>query len=112
MSLRSPRPTAPTIIVLSALLCMLLNTVALAQWSTPVRISEPGGGYYPQILAQGDTLHVVYENASIYDKISYVRSTDGGQTWSEYVVLSPRAYFARVVESGEESNIIKLVYLK
>ena len=101
----------PILIFIAAYI--FLSSAARAQeWSTPVRISEPGGCLYPQILAQGDTLHVVYENASIYDKISYVRSTDGGQTWSEYVVLSPRAYFARVVESGEESNIIKLVYLK
>ncbi len=33
------------------------------QWSPPVRI-EPGGGYYPQIMALGDTLHVVVDYRS------------------------------------------------
>jgi len=62
--------------------------LALAQWSTPVRISEPGGCLYPQILAQGDTLHVVYSNTRGGEKISYVKSIDGGRSWSPHSVLS------------------------
>jgi hypothetical protein len=75
--------------LLTICIVLALSTAALAQeWSTPVRISEPGGGFYPQIIAQGDTLHVVYENARGYDKICYIRSTDAGETWSEHVILS------------------------
>jgi hypothetical protein len=97
--------------------CLLYITLAVAlvpaparaQWTEPVRISEPGGCLYPQILAQGDTLHVVYENASGYDKISYVRSTDGGETWSGHTVLSDDScatLFPRII--GDGSDLIVL----
>jgi hypothetical protein len=72
------------------LLCLFNCAFAQGQWSTPVLISEPAAGYYPQIIAQGDTLHVAYENGRTYDKICYIRSTDAGITWSEYRVLSER----------------------
>jgi hypothetical protein len=61
---------------------------ALADWSTPVRISEPGACSNPQILAIGDTLHVVYDNGRGRDKIGYVKSSNGGESWSEHKVIS------------------------
>ena len=61
---------------------------ARADWSRPVRISEPGVCSNPQILAKGDTLHVVYDNGRGGDKISYVRSTNGGENWSRFKVIS------------------------
>jgi hypothetical protein len=75
---------------------------AYADWTEPVRISEPGGCWYPQIVAKSDTLHVVYTNNYGGDKISYVRSTDGGLTWSEHIVLSDTidtddAFFPRIM---------------
>jgi hypothetical protein len=78
------------------LLAILLLTAAAitparAQWTEPVRIGAPGGVLYPQILAQGDTLHVVYTNNYGGWKIGYVRSTDGGDTWSDQQVLSDTA---------------------
>jgi Neuraminidase (sialidase) len=39
-------------------------------------------------LALGDTLHVIYSNIRGGEKISYVRSTDRGDTWSSHQVLS------------------------
>jgi len=75
---RFPRNSALIFITFIFLSIILYYSPATAQWSPPVRISEPGGCLYPQILAQGDTLHVVYENQRQYDKICYVRSTDAG----------------------------------
>jgi hypothetical protein len=74
-----------------------------------VRISEPGGCLYPQILAQGDTLHVVYSNNHGGTKIGYVRSTDAGLTWSHYKILSDTSntednQFPRIMRNG--SNIM------
>ena len=66
---------------------MALYALSFAGWTEPVRISEPGGCLYPQILAQGDTLHVVYENGSAGSYIGYVRSMNAGNTWSEPVIL-------------------------
>jgi hypothetical protein len=78
-------------VILKAVILLLPAIPAPAQqWSPPVRISQPGGGNRPQILAHGATLHVVYENARGYDKICYIRSTDGGETWGEFNELSER----------------------
>jgi len=79
-----------TLLIFSISFLALLDPALAQQWSPPRRISEPAVGYYPQIIAQGDTLHVAYENMRQYDKVCYIRSTDAGYTWSEYRVLSER----------------------
>jgi hypothetical protein len=101
--------------VISAIVAVLsLSTApARADWSLPVRISEPGGCMYPQILAQGDTLHVVYTNLYPHGKISYVRSTDAGNSWSGRKVLSDSgsSYLAlspRVMRNGQRLMCIWL----
>lgn len=86
--------------VVLALPGFYLGNTAHAGWSQPVRISEVGDGFYPQIITQGDTLHVVYENLSGYDKICYLRSSDGGATWSQHRVLSQNpghVYFPHIM---------------
>jgi len=73
---------------IAILLLLLISSSSLAQqWSPPVRISEVTGGYYPQILACGDTLHVVYQG-DYPIKIEYIRSTDGGQSWGQQQILA------------------------
>jgi hypothetical protein len=67
---------------------LLLSSRAYAAWSPPIPISQPGDCWDPQVIAAGDTLHVVYENTSAGDKISYVRSTDAGISWSTPVRLT------------------------
>jgi len=89
-------------IVILILLCMFAAALAQGQWSTPVRISEPGDCWYSQILAQGDTLHVIYSNSQDGWKISHISSADGGETWTSYQVLSDtvntsNTYFPRVI---------------
>ncbi len=86
---------------------LLWAAISQADWSAPVRISEPGGCQYPQILAQGDTLHVVYTNNHGRPKISYVRSSDGGLTWSSYRVISDtvntdNTLFPRIMRSNQK----------
>jgi len=88
---------------------------ARAQWTEPVRISEPGECWYPQILAHGDTLHVVYENETGGWKISYVRSTDGGQTWSPHQVLSDtinttQTLLPRIMKNGNSILALWITY--
>jgi hypothetical protein len=74
--------------LLSFIVISSLNIISFAGWSTPVRISEPGGGYYPQIIAQGDTLHAIYTNSRGRSKVCYLRSTNGGTTWSQQMMIS------------------------
>lgn len=80
MSLRSLRSTAPTTILFGVFLNMLLNTPALAQWSTPVRISNRIDCYRPRLLCSNGLLHLIY--ATGIERDFYQRSTDLGQSWS------------------------------
>jgi hypothetical protein len=78
---------------------------ARAQWTEPVRISEPGGCHYPQILAQGDTLHVIFMHWSDGRGIGYVRSTDAGDTWNTERELTDTLdteapQFPRIISNG------------
>ena len=73
---------------LTFLAVIFVYNLPFAGWREEVRISEPGNCSYPDIVVQGDNLHVVYTNEENGDKISYVRSGDGGHTWIEYIVLS------------------------
>jgi hypothetical protein len=86
-----------------------------AQWTEPVRISEPGGCHYPQILAEGNNLHVVYSNNEGGTKISYVRSVDRGVTWSDHSVLSDtintnNTLFPRIMKYGSNLMVIWRAY--
>ncbi len=99
-----PRP-----LILIILFLALSAGATLAGWSEPVRISEHGGYQYPQMIANGDTLHIVYEDTRIYDKISYQRSTDGGLSWSSHQVISDRSdetLFPRIISSGTRLMVL------
>ena len=90
---------------------LLLVVPAFAGWSEPVRISEPGGCLYPRILAQGDTLHVVYENSSAGGYIGYVGSSDAGQSWSDFQILNDtiataEAVFPKIVSDGTKIMVL------
>jgi hypothetical protein len=92
---------------------MAIFAPARAQWTEPVRIGAPGGVLYPQILAKGDTLHAVYSNNRDGWKIGYVRSTDGGESWSDQEVLSDTAnttltYFPHIVD---QDNALMILWL-
>ena len=84
------RVCIPKTVYLLLLIVLVSYPFALAGWSTPMRISERGGDWYPQIIAQGETLHVVYNNGIGYHKTCYVRSNDGGITWSQHIALTGR----------------------
>ncbi len=96
---------------LQTILALLLAFSARAQWTEPVRIGAPGGYLYPQILAVGDTLHVVGSNLVGGDKVVYLRSDDAGDTWGESHVLSDtvnstNAMFVRIVKNGQNVMVL------
>ncbi len=55
-----------------------------ASWTEDKRLTnDPGESEHPKIIAQGDTLHVVWrDNRDGKYEVYYKRSTDGGQSWS------------------------------
>jgi len=90
-------------LTIQIIIILCLAAPALAQWSTPVRLSNPGGHADPQILAHGDTLHVVAEDFGPPDRIGYFRSTDRGLTWSNLRVLSEdssQTLFPKMIGDG------------
>jgi len=108
------------VILLSlALLCAITSpSPATAQeWSPPVRISEPGGILYPQILAVGDTLHVVYTDVTFGGaNVGYLRSADAGQTWSQPYALSDSIntgnnHFPRIMRYGRRLMAVWSTYI-
>jgi hypothetical protein len=101
---------------LSIALLLVLATAANAGWSEPVRISEPGGGYNPQIIAQGDTLHVIYTLTSAREGVFYLRSSNRGQTWGEQKILSDTintgpAWYPRIMVNGNRILALWEIYI-
>ncbi len=93
------------------ILAAVAITPAHAQWTEPVRIGIPGAYHYPQILAAGDTLHVVGTHLPDGDKIVYLRSDDAGDTWGESHVVSDtvnstNAMFVRIVKDGQNIMVL------
>ncbi len=93
-------------------LCLILLTLAspaLAGWSEPVRISA-GGYSNPQIIALGDTLHVVSKYAGRFaDEIAYFKSTDGGLGWTGRRILTGdtcQSLFPRILVYGNRILVL------
>jgi len=97
--------------MITIFLILVCPIILYAGWTEPVRISEPGGCWYPQIAAQGDTIHVVYTNTYGGDKISYIRSIDGGLSWNEPTIISDtieshNTYFPRILVSNSSLMVL------
>jgi len=73
----------PIILGIAMMALLVGASPAPAQWSPLKRISYARGGYNPHIMARGDTLHVVYQGLSSYNRtvIWHVGSIDGGNSW-------------------------------
>jgi hypothetical protein len=111
------RACATKTVYLLLIIFLLLYLPSFAGWSFPVRISEPGTGYYPQIISQGDTLHAIYQNERQYSKICYVRSVDGGATWSQPLELFDRIntsspWFPQIISYGGGLMALWQVYVR
>jgi len=65
------------------IILFFLFTPAYAGWSEDVRLTHRFLEIYPQIVARGDTVHVVWEQIAGTKHVSYLKSTDGGNIWSE-----------------------------
>ena len=100
------------IINVSIFLC---SWPAYAGWSEPLRISQPAAFLYPQILAHGDTIHVVFMHWSNGRDIGYVRSTDAGETWSQEIGLTDTIHthapiFPQIMSYGQELMAVWIIY--
>ncbi|MCP4583654.1 MAG: T9SS type A sorting domain-containing protein [candidate division Zixibacteria bacterium] len=62
-----------------------------AGWSESVRLTYRGHEISPQVIARNDTVHVVWNWGDNYT--SYIRSTDGGETWDSLINLSEEGHY-------------------
>jgi hypothetical protein len=72
------------LLVVSFLIELLSASLALSQWSEPVRISSNEGAFEPRGVAVGETLHVVVTRG--FAQFEYIKSTDNGITWMDPVM--------------------------
>ena len=72
------------LLVVSFLFSLVLASLALAQWSEPVRISVNQDAFEPRGVAVGETLHVVVSRGLA--QFEYIKSTDNGITWMDPVM--------------------------
>ncbi|HBZ01171.1 MAG TPA: hypothetical protein DEO84_07620 [candidate division Zixibacteria bacterium] len=103
-------------ITLLVLLSIFISvSIAHAGWSEPRRISKPAAFLYPQILAHGDTIHVVFMHWSNGRDIGYVRSTDAGETWSQEIGLTDTIHthapaFPQIMAWGQNLLVVWKIY--
>jgi hypothetical protein len=82
---------------------LLLAVSAHAGWTPPVRISDEAYSFRPRIVADGDTLHVVYWRGGAFTSSYYLRSVDGGESWNQPFHLADTTY-----SSNNVSPIIRI----
>ncbi len=74
----------------SLILIFLLTAFAApapAGWSEDMRLTDRYFEIHPQVIARNDTIHVIWFRLLV-DDVSYLRSTDAGQTWDSLIVLT------------------------
>lgn len=74
-----------------------------ATWSEQARISPPGvNDSFPLIAISGSTLHLTFlRNSGLADSASYYRrSTDGGQTWGDEILLGKTKWWSGLAAAG------------
>lgn len=74
---------------LSVIIAALAAAPTFAGWSEDVRLTYRGYEISPQVIARNDTVHVVWFQmmSNNIGHVSYIRSTDGGQSWGSIVDL-------------------------
>ncbi len=82
-----------------------------AGWSEPVRLTYRGNEINPQVVARNDTVHVVWSQALSAGQISYIRSTDNGQTWGNIIDLTEAGHFGQYAHLIVDSNKIWISWM-
>lgn len=91
---------------LTFMIAVMLSSTAHAQWTEPVRITYNAGLMNPRIVAVGDTLHVVIHAPT---KIYYLRSDNGGETWTDPFCPADTFYGSRMPDIAYSNGYLHLV---
>jgi hypothetical protein len=94
-------------------LAVVLMSTAMADWSTPVNVSDNSGFSYSPAIAvdSGNNLHAIWQDNTPGNwDIFYSKSTNGGATWSVTVNVSNNAgdswYPAIATDSGNNLHVV------
>jgi hypothetical protein len=101
MLILSARPNSRIILVCAIIASIFLITGHVyAGWSEDVRLTNRGYEILPQVIARGDTVHVAWQQIATDMFVSYMRSTNGGDSWDSLFNLT---------ESGHQGTNIDLM---
>ena len=73
-------------ILSTVILVLTFAAVSFSGWGENIRLTYRGQEINPQVIARNDTVHVAW--FQINGNVSYIRSTDGGDTWDDIVDLT------------------------
>ena len=75
-----------------------------AGWTPAARISDQGTSLGPRMAAKGDTRHVVYWRGGAFTSSYYLRSLNGGESWSQPFHLADTTYTS--------NNVMPVIHLE
>jgi hypothetical protein len=73
-------------VLLLAILLLIFAQPSFGGWSENLRLTFRGSEISPQVIARNDTVHVVWSQMG--PNVSYLRSTDGGNSWGPTIDLN------------------------
>jgi hypothetical protein len=89
-------------VYLALFLVVVLSPALHAGWSEMQRLTYRGNEDSPQVVARNDTVHIICEQAA--GAISYLRSTDNGETWSDIIDINEPGHFGNNACFAIDSN--------
>jgi len=69
------------------IVAILTTAPAYAGWTEDFLLNNNHQEINPQVVARNDTVHAVWSRLT-HDTVSYIRSTDGGMSWDEAIMIS------------------------
>jgi len=85
----------------------LVGPQAYAGWTEDLLLNNNHQEINPQVVARNDTVHVVWGRLT-HDSVSYIRSTDGGMSWDEPLMISEEDHqtFSPDISIGQNGLLV------
>jgi hypothetical protein len=74
-------------LIITLAIIAVFSPPLFASWSEPMRLTYRGNEIDPQMVVRNDTVHVMWSQTLTTGQISYMRSTDNGETWGNIINL-------------------------
>ncbi len=86
---------------------ILTASCAYAGWTEDFLLNNNHQEINPQVVARNDTVHAVWYRLT-HDTVSYIRSTDGGMSWDEAIMISEEDHrtFSPDISIGQNGLLV------